>query len=68
MTTGSGQPRGRYIHRSAVVRAEKAHALFGDFGQLQERDHLEAGVPCQLRSSGQGVRSATNPPLSVRIL
>lgn len=34
-------------HGAAVVRTEEAHALLGDGGQLEERDHLEAAAVSQ---------------------
>jgi hypothetical protein len=39
-------------HGRAVVGAEEPDTLFGDFGELQERDHLEAGGGI---SNGAGV-------------
>jgi hypothetical protein len=29
-------------HGGAVVRGGESHAVFGDVGKLEERDHLEA--------------------------
>jgi hypothetical protein len=32
------------VHRRFIVRAEKAHAFFGDLCELEEGDHLEAAL------------------------
>jgi hypothetical protein len=51
-------------HRRSIVWTQEAYTFFGDFGKLEQRHHLEAGLEVSCRVVVDQERGITDPPLS----
>lgn len=57
----------REQHRRPVVRAEEPHAFFSDFGEFEQRHHLEAAGDVSYGARVDKERGITHPPLSAPV-
>lgn len=57
----------REQHGRAIVRAQEPYAFFGDFGELEQRHHLEAAVGVSYGARIDDEGGITDPPLSTTV-